>query len=99
MGATTPSNDIGSIPAVPEPDAHGQAALLLAESTLHALVENATLTVADAADVVRSAAEVKLEIVAFTGESEGRMQASLDLLNAIGVSFSADQARRGPPHS
>jgi hypothetical protein len=97
MGPTIPSNDVRASPAL-EPDAHGQAALLLAESTLHALVENATFTAAEAADVVRSAAEVKVEIVAFTGESRARMQASLDLLNLITVSFSADADARDPPH-
>ena len=92
MGPTTPSNVRGGTPVL-EPDAHGQAALLLAESTLHALVENATLTALEAADVVRSAAEVKVEVATFTGESRGRMQASLDLLNLITVSFLADEVR------
>ena len=98
MVPTIPSNDTSAGVPVLEPDAHGQAALLLAESTLHALVENATLTAAEAADVVRSAAEVKVEVAAFTGESRGRMQASLDLLNLITVSFSADDERHVPPH-
>ncbi len=93
MGPTIPSDGVSPVAPVLEPDAHGQAALLLAESTLHALVENATLTAAEAADVVRSAAEVKVEVAAFTGESEGRMQASLDLLNLITVSFAADEVR------
>lgn len=35
-------------PAAIDPDAHGRAALLLAESLVHALVENATLTTAEA---------------------------------------------------
>lgn len=74
-----------------EPDAHGQAALLLAESILHALVESSTLTAAEASGVVRAAAEVKEEVAAFTGESCGRMQASLDLLSGIAVSFESDE--------
>ena len=98
MVPPTPSNDVRTAALALEPDAHGQAALLLAESTLHALVENATLTAAEAVDVVRSAAEVKVEVAAFTGESHGRMQASLDLLNLITVSFSADDKHREPPH-
>ena len=98
MGPTIPSNDTSPLAPVVEPDAHGQAALLLAESTLHALVENATLTAGEAVDVVRSAAEVKVEIVAFTGESRAKMQASLDLLNLITISFSADDEQAGPPH-
>ena len=98
MVPPTPSNDVRAAALALEPDAHGQAALLLAESTLHALVENATLTAAEAVDVVRSAAEVKVEVAAFTGESRGRMQASLDLLNLITVSFSADGGGSEPPH-
>lgn len=78
-----------------EPDAHGQAALLLAESTLHALVENSTLTNAAAIDVVRVAAEVKVEVAEATHESAGRMQASLALLSLIEASFESDEDR--PP--
>ena len=73
-----------------EPDAHGQAALLLAESTLHALVEVSALSCADAVSVVRSAAEVKREVAAATGESEQRMQESLALLAVIQASFESD---------
>lgn len=74
-----------------EPDAHGQAALLLAESILHALVDNATLSNADAITVVRTAAEVKLEVATADGESKGRMNESLDLLARMAASFEADE--------
>ena len=95
--APTPPRDEARIAALAlEPDAHGQAALLLAESTLHALVENATLSPSEAVDVVRAAAEVKVEVAAFAGESRERMQASLDLLERITVSLSADDLRPGP---
>ena len=73
-----------------EPDAHGQAALLLAESILHALVENNVLTTARAVDVVATASEVKAEIATVAGESSARMNASLDLLAAIERSFAVD---------
>lgn len=73
-----------------EPDAHGQAALLLAESTLHMLVEADALTVSQAVEVVRTAYEVKIEVATMAGESEGRMQASLDLLERIERSIAAD---------
>lgn len=75
-----------------EPDAHGQAALLLAESTLHMLIETRALTLAQAGVVVETAADVKVEVAALTNESRGRMQASLDLLARIGASLSSDGA-------
>ncbi len=75
-----------------EPDAHGQAALLLTESLLHALVETSTLSLADALAVVQTAAEVKIDVAAQIGESTGRMQASLNLLAGIATSLRVDDA-------
>ena len=72
-----------------EPDAHGQAALLLAESILHALVESHTLTTVEAVAVVRTAAEVKVEVALESSESKERMIESLNLLSAITKSFEA----------
>lgn len=73
-----------------EPDAHGQAALLLAESILHALVETQTLTIDTALSVIKTTCEVKREVAENTGESDGRMQESLALLEAIASSFAVD---------
>lgn len=78
-------------PVGPEPDAHGQAAILLAESILHALVERAILSNAEAIDIVRTAAEVKQEVATAAHESDGRMKQSLQLLHRIADSFAADQ--------
>ncbi len=82
----------GGIPvlAPSEPDAHGQAALLLAESTLHALVETGTLTNSQALSVIETTCEVKTEVARRTGESNMRMEESLALLRAIYVSFEHD---------
>lgn len=77
-------------PPSEEPDAHGQAALLLAESTLHTLMEAGVITNRDAIRTVQSAAEVKVEVAAVTGESQGRMQQSLNLLSRIQASFETD---------
>ncbi len=74
----------------PEPDAHGQAALLLAESILHALVETQTLTVEAALSIIETTCEVKVEVAEQAGESRGRMQESLALLQAIATSFAVD---------
>lgn len=73
-----------------EPDAHGQAALLLAESILHALVETNILTVEGALSVIETTCEVKVEVAEEAGESAGRMQESLQLLRAISQSFGSD---------
>ena len=63
-----------------EPDAHGQAALLLAESLL---VEAKALTRDQALAAVRAAVSVKQERAAAEGESETRMRQSLRLLDGI----------------
>ena len=78
-----------------EPDAHGQAALLLVESLIHMMVESATLSSEEARQVIATAKEVKVEVAEATGESHGRMQASLDLLSVIGESFESDAKANG----
>lgn len=66
-----------------EPDACGQAALLLAESTLHVLMEAGVLTRAQAISAVQTAIDVKNEVGLETGESTGTMRQSLRLLQQI----------------
>jgi hypothetical protein len=78
-------------PPLIEPDAHGQAALLLTESLIHALVETATLSNADAVGVIRTAAEVKVEVAEAVHESKARMEESLALLSRMAASFEVDQ--------
>lgn len=96
------SNDNSApIVKVVEPDAHGQAALLLAESILHVLVDTSVLTNAEAISVVVAACEVKTEVATAAGESIGRMKQSLDLLNHMCASFRADEPVQRPrtePH-
>ena len=77
-------------PPTGEPDAHGQAALILAEATLHALVDMKTMTTQQALDVVQSAEEIKTEVAAMSGESDTRMHESLELLRRIGISLDKD---------
>lgn len=86
-------NPSDAVPPMGEPDAHGQAALLFAESILHILVERSVLTVEDAVAAVQTATEVKLALATEAGESRERMQASLDLLFRIGDSFAYDLPR------
>lgn len=73
-----------------EPDAHGQAALLLAESIIHMLVESGTWSKAEAHSVVQTAAEVKVEVAELAGESRVRMLESLALLARIETSLEID---------
>jgi hypothetical protein len=77
-------------PPTAEPDAHGQAALMLAESILHTLVEIRTITTAEALMVVQSAQEIKTEVARLAGESDSRMRESLELLGRIAISLEAD---------
>jgi len=76
-------------PAV-EPDAHGQAAILLVESLIHGLVERSIISTGDAIDIVEAAAEVKVDIATDIGESEGTMLRSLNLLTGISDSLRID---------
>ena len=85
-----PSPNSGSTQLIVEPDAHGQAALLLTESLIHTLVDAAVLTTADAVQIVRSAAEVKVEVAMAAMESDTRMRESLKLLDRMRRSFEAD---------
>lgn len=80
---------------LPEPDAHGRAALLLAESTLHALVERSTLSCAEAVDIVRTAIEVRQEAPA-AEVFEQRRLGSLELLSRIRTSLDVDLAATRP---
>ena len=91
MTSLFPVDDNARLRAGLEPDAHGQAALLLTESLIHTLVENSTLTNVDAIELIRSAAEVKVEVATAAHESEGRMQESLALLSKMASSLESDQ--------
>ena len=90
---TDNTNDNETYPAsaqAPEPDAHGQAAMLLVESLVHGLVGRSVISVADAVEIVEIAAEVKAEIAADLPESPETMRRSLDMLAAIRDSLRLD---------
>lgn len=92
----TPSNRVGrkaGPPMIVEPDAHGQAALLLTESLIHMLVECGSITNTQAVEVVQVAAEVKVEVATSAGESAKRIKESLDLLAKMQSSFESDEPR------
>lgn len=84
-------NEVGHAAAVPrEPDAHGQAAMLLVESLIHGLIARSALSVREAIEIVEVAAEVKIEIGADLGDSPATMRRSLALLGAISSSLRQD---------
>lgn len=72
-----------------EPDAHGQAALMLAESILHALIDTSTLSVEGALAVVRVAQEVNAEGTKAADGPPAR-KASLALLDQIAISLETE---------
>ncbi len=87
------SNDNESPPATAlhaEPDAHGQAALLLVESLIHELVAQSALTPATAVDVIETATNVSREIAEDRGASAETLRTSQSLLSAISQSLSRD---------
>jgi len=77
----------------PEPDAHGQAAMLLAESLIHGLVARDIITVGDAVEIVAAATEVNEQVGVDIGDSPATLQRSLALLRAIQSSLAMDMAR------
>jgi hypothetical protein len=76
--------------AVHEPDAHGQAAMLLFESLIHGLIARKVLSVADAVEIVDIAVEVREDIDSDLGESSLNNRRSLDMMTAISASLSRD---------
>jgi hypothetical protein len=73
-----------------EPDAYGQAALLLVESLIHHLVGRSVISVAEAVEIVQVAADVKAEVAADLGDSPATMRHSLALLESISLSLQSD---------
>ncbi|MFN4041894.1 MAG: hypothetical protein ACK4I0_09560 [Brevundimonas sp.] len=75
-------------------DAHGQAAILLVESLLHGLIARGVISVADAVEIVDTAAEVKGDVSAELGDSPANLRRSLGILAAISQSLRHDLAER-----
>ena len=73
-----------------EPDAHGQAAMLLVESLIHGLVARSVISTEEAIEIVDTAAEVKAEVAADLGDSPETMRGSIALLEAISRSLNGD---------
>ena len=87
-----PSNDNDTtMPTLPMPDAHGHAALLLAESLIHGLIERSILSVADVIDIIETAQSVQAEVAEVAEVADGHgapMWRSHALLSSIARSLS-----------
>lgn len=90
MPPTSFDNDDFPPVVVRELDPHGQAALMLCESTLHTLIEAGVLTVQEAIGVVATALELKNELAQAPGRSGVAMEESRTLLKAISASLKTD---------
>ena len=73
-----------------EPDAHGQAELLLAESVIHALVATHTFSQEEANHRCRSGRRGKAGIGFPGGRIKRRIQESLGLLERVRISLRTD---------
>ena len=80
-------NQIAGDKAPREPDAHGQAAMLLVESLIHGLIARSVISTQEAIEIVEVAAEVKADVAAELGDSPETMRRSLALLESISASL------------
>lgn len=87
------TNDNDAYPATArarEPDAHGQAALLLVESLLHGLIDSSVISIPEAVEIVEVAAEVEADLAVDRSVPPEAARHSRDLLAAIGSSLKHD---------
>ena len=77
-------------PLPQKPDAHGEAALLLAESLLHGLIARAIVPVAEAIEMVEIAIDAKLQIDDDGAHVARGSRDALRLLGEIKLSLELD---------
>jgi hypothetical protein len=77
-----------------DPDAHGQAAMLLVESLIHGMVARSLISPGEAIEIITVAMDAKVEIAADIGESDDTKDRSLALLAAVRTSLAADLDQR-----
>lgn len=71
-------------------DPHGQAAMVLLETLIHAMIANGNLTTIEAIEIVLDAAEVQAEIDMDRGYVEENQQQAVALLRSLSISLSHD---------
>jgi len=73
-----------------QPDAHGQAALLLAESMLHGLIARAVVPLGEAIEMVEIAMDAQAQIADSGMENSRDRRDALELLAEIRLSLEHD---------
>lgn len=71
-------------------DSYGQAALLLVESLIHGLKERGALTVAEAVDVIETAADVQYDLADAADGAGSGLRHAASLLTAMATSLRGD---------
>ncbi|WP_375429652.1 hypothetical protein [uncultured Sphingomonas sp.] len=71
-------------------DPYGQAALLLIESLIHGLKERGVLTIAEAVDVIETAADVQYELADAADGAGSGLRHAASLLTAMALSLQGD---------
>lgn len=74
-----------------EADSHGHAALLLTESLMHSLVDNSTMKLAEAQNVVTIAIDATAELAHEFPARPDSLERSISLLNDIKLSLGGDE--------
>ncbi len=82
----------------PSSDSHGQAALLLVESLIHGLCENATLSVKEAVEITERAVDVQHDHAVAADGQGAPLWRSHELLSRIAASLKSDQGRGPSPN-
>lgn len=84
------ARELSGAPRRRAPDPQGQAALLLAESILHGLIEKGVLSVDDALAITTVAIDAKEEVIREHGEPREIGRQSVRLLSRIAASLTID---------
>ncbi|MBV1690301.1 hypothetical protein KRR38_22105 [Novosphingobium sp. G106] len=84
-------NERHSAPPPREPDAHGEAALILVESLIHGLIERAVLRVEDVLDILDTAVEVNGQQAEEPVANGAIVRTAKTILEAISSSLKTDQ--------
>ena len=91
-------NDAATPDALPPAsDPHGQAALLLVESLIHGLCENATLSTDEAVEIAERAVNVQFDQAEAADGAGAPLWRSHALLSAILASLKIDGSKPTPP--
>lgn len=87
-----PHNDNDSAPpgAMPLPDAHGHAALLLVESLIHGLCEKSHLSAREAVEITERAIDAQFDLAEAADGAGAPMWRAHDLLSTIARSLKID---------